>query len=184
MKSGIKNLTLTAMFLAMGFVLPFLTGQIPQIGRMLLPMHIPVFLCALICGWKYGAPMAFILPLLRSLLFARPIMFPDAIAIAFEMAVYAFVAGYLYGHSKWQCIRSLYRCLIISMVAGRAVRCVVQISLLGISGKPVALGAFFSGVLVAGIPGIVLQLFLIPAVMLMFHKTKMVKFKHKKSAHF
>lgn len=57
MKNGvIKNLTLTAMFLAIGLELPFLTGQIQQIGNMLLPMHIPVFLCALICGWKYGLP--------------------------------------------------------------------------------------------------------------------------------
>ena len=54
MKKTTKNLTLSAMFLAIGMVLPFFTGQIPQIGKMLLPMHIPVFLCGLICGWQYG----------------------------------------------------------------------------------------------------------------------------------
>ena len=61
----IKNLTFSAMFLALGMVLPFLTGQIPQIGNMLLPMHIPVLLCGLICGWQYGALVGLILPLLR-----------------------------------------------------------------------------------------------------------------------
>ncbi|MDO4573109.1 MAG: ECF transporter S component, partial [Clostridia bacterium] len=49
-KANIRNLCLAAMFLALGLVLPFLTGQIPQIGNMLLPMHIPVLLCGLICG--------------------------------------------------------------------------------------------------------------------------------------
>ena len=54
MRRQTKNLTLSAMFTALGLVLPMLTGNIPQIGSMLLPMHIPVFLCSLICGWQYG----------------------------------------------------------------------------------------------------------------------------------
>ncbi|MDE7019870.1 MAG: hypothetical protein K2P23_03060, partial [Lachnospiraceae bacterium] len=49
MSKSIKNMTLSAMFMAIGIVLPFFTGQIPRIGNMLLPMHIPVFLCGLIC---------------------------------------------------------------------------------------------------------------------------------------
>lgn len=72
MKKSIKNLTISAVFLAVGLVLPFFTGQIPAIGNMLLPMHIPVFLCGLICGWQYGAAVGFILPLFRSLLFSAP----------------------------------------------------------------------------------------------------------------
>ena len=63
--SNVKNLALSAMFIAIGQVLPFFTGQIPQIGNMLLPMHIPVLLCGLICGWKYGALVGFTTPLLR-----------------------------------------------------------------------------------------------------------------------
>ena len=55
MKETTKKLTWSAMFIALGLVLPFLTGQIPQFGNMLLPMHIPVILCGLICGWRYGA---------------------------------------------------------------------------------------------------------------------------------
>jgi len=72
------------MFIAIGLVLPFFTGQIPQIGRMLLPMHIPVFLCGLICGWKYGLMVGFILPLLRYAVFGMPVIFPNGIAMAFE----------------------------------------------------------------------------------------------------
>ena len=66
---SLRNLLLAAMFLAIGLVLPFFTGQIKEIGNMLLPMHLPVFLCALICGWQYGTAVGFIMPILRFALF-------------------------------------------------------------------------------------------------------------------
>ena len=53
-KVHIRRLTYSAICLALCLVLPFLTGQIPQIGKMLCPMHIPVLLCGFICGWPYG----------------------------------------------------------------------------------------------------------------------------------
>ena len=90
---SLRNLLLAAMFLAIGLVLPFFTGQIKEIGNMLLPMHLPVFLCALICGWQYGTAVGFIMPLLRFALFSMPRM-PTALAMAFEMATYAFVAAF------------------------------------------------------------------------------------------
>lgn len=34
----LRKLVISAMFLAVGLVLPFLTGQIKQIGNMMLPM--------------------------------------------------------------------------------------------------------------------------------------------------
>ena len=177
---AVLNLTLTAMFLALGLLLPFLTGQIPQIGNMLLPMHLPVFLCALICGWQYGLPMAFILPLMRSLIFGMPPLFPTAVSMAFELATYAFVAGFMYAHSRWQCIRSLYRCILIAMVAGRVVWGLVQLLLMGISGNAFTFSAFLSGALLNAIPGIIIQLILIPAIMFALHRTKLVPFRQSK----
>ena len=94
MRKYTRNLTLSALFLALGYVFPFLTGQIPQFGSMLLPMHIPVFLCGLICGWQYGAIVGLILPLTRSLFFIMP-PFYVALAMTFELATYGFVAGVL-----------------------------------------------------------------------------------------
>lgn len=178
MKSNIRNLTLTAMFLAVGMVLPFFTGQIPQIGNMLLPMHLPVLLCALICGWKYGLPMAFVLPLFRSMVFGMPPFYPTALAMAFELAAYAFVAGFLYERSRWQCVRALYRCLLASMVAGRVVWGLVQMALLGIGGNAFTFQAFLAGALLNAVPGIILQLILIPAVMVALDRTKLVPFRH------
>ena len=100
MKETTKKLTWSAMFIALGLVLPFLTGQIPQFGNMLLPMHIPVILCGLICGWRYGAIVGFVLPLLRYALFGMPVLFPTGIAMSFELAAYGFFSGFLYEKSR------------------------------------------------------------------------------------
>lgn len=82
----VKKISLSAMFFALGLILPFFTGQIPQIGSMLLPMHIPVFLCGFICGWKYGGVIGFLLPLMRYALFGMPPIYPTGIAMSFELA--------------------------------------------------------------------------------------------------
>ncbi len=166
----IKRLVLSAFFLALGFVLPLLTGQIPAIGRTLLPMHIPVFLCAFFCTWRYAVPMAFSLPLLRALLFGRPVPYPDAVAIAFELAAYALVAGVIYAAMRKRSRGAVYLALAPAMVAGRVVRAVLEAVLLGLAGTPFVIGSFFYSIVLASIPGIILQLVLLPAVMLTAEK--------------
>ena len=158
MKETTKNMTLAAMFLAIGLLLPLLTGQIPQIGNMLLPMHIPVFLCGLICGWQYGAVVGLILPLVRYVIFGMPALFPTGIAMSFELMTYGLVAGLLYGLSRWQCVFSLYRSLLAAMVAGRIVWGIVQMIL-------------------NAIPGIIVQLILIPMIMVALNRTGLVRFR-------
>ena len=177
MKHNIKNMTMAAMFLALGLVLPFFTGQIPQIGSMLLPMHIPVFLCGLICGWQYGGIVGFILPLLRYAIFGMPVLFPNGIAMSFELMTYGLVVGLLYGISRWQCIRALYRCLIAAMLAGRVVWGAAQIILLGLSGSAFTWQMFMAGAFLNAIPGILVQLILIPAVMVALNRTGLVPFR-------
>lgn len=180
----VLNLVLAAMFLALGLVLPFLTGQIKEIGNMLLPMHIPVLLCGLICGWQYGAVVGAIVPIMRSALFGMPVMFPNAFAMAFELATYGFVIGYLFSHAKWKCIKSLYRCLLIAMLSGRVVWGLVQMFILGLGEGGFTLTMFVTSSFLNAIPGIVLQLVLIPSVMLILGKTHLVEFNiHKKKMH-
>ena len=175
-KNPVLPLTLAAMFMGIGLVLPFLTGQIPQIGNMLLPMHIPVLLCGLICGWQYGLAVGLVLPLLRYALFGMPVLFPTGIAMAFELGTYGLTAGFLYSHSRWQCIFALYRCLILAMLAGRAVWGVVQTVLLGAGENGFTWKMFAAGAFLKAIPGIILQLVLIPAVMVALNRTGLVRF--------
>ena len=173
-KSNTKKLILSALFLAIGFVLPMITGQIPAIGQVLLPMHIPVCLCGMICDWRYGAVVGFILPLFRSLLFSVPVMYPTAIAIAFEMSVYGAVVGLLYGYSKKKSILSIYVAMLVSMLAGRVIRIIAEVILFQFVGKTLAFYTYVSVVFVHSLPGIALQLILIPAVMLALKKAKLV----------
>lgn len=175
-RRNVFHLTLAAMFLAIGMVLPFFTGQIPQIGNMLLPMHIPVLLCGLICGWQYGLGVGFALPLLRHAIFGMPVLFPTGIAMAFELATYGLVIGFVYSHSRWQCVISLYRSMIAAMVAGRMVWAAVQIVLLGLGSGGFTWQMFLAGAFLNAIPGIVLQLALIPAIMVALNRTGLVQF--------
>ena len=176
-QSPLRTLVTAAMLLALGLVLPFLTGQIPQIGEMLCPMHLPVLLCGLLCGWKYGLAVGLILPPLRYVLFFAPPLFPTGTAMAFELAAYGFLAGFLYARSRWQCVVALYRCLIAAMLGGRVVWAVVQVILSGVSGQAFTWQMFLSGAFLTAIPGIILQLVFIPAVMVALDRTGLVLFR-------
>lgn len=177
----LQTLVLSAMFLGLGLVLPFFTGQIPQIGNMLLPMHLPVILCGFICGWKYGLVVGAITPVLRSAVFGMPPMYPTAIAMVFELAAYGFLVGFLFKNARWQCLKSLYRCLIISMLGGRAVWGFVMTVILGLGENGFTLTAFLTGAFLNAIPGIIAQLILVPAIMLALNKTHLVPFKNNKN---
>ncbi len=179
MKNSIKNMTLSAMFIAIGMVLPFFTGQIPQVGNMMLPMHIPVFLCGLICGWQYGAVVGFVLPLLRSFTFGMPPLYPSALAMAFELMSYGLVVGFVYGHSRWKCVIALYRAMFTAMLSGRLVWGMAMIVLLGVKGNPFTWQAFVTGAFLNAIPGILLQLVFIPAVMVVLNRAGLVRFHGK-----
>lgn len=166
------------MFMAIGLLLPLLTGQLKQIGSMLLPMHIPVILCGLICGWQYGLGVGFVLPLLRSALFGMPVLFPTAVAMAFELAAYGFVVGLMYSRSRWKCVVALYRCMITAMLSGRIVWGIAEVCLLGLGKNGFTFDMFIAGAFLNAIPGIILQLVLIPSIMIALNRTGLVRFSN------
>ncbi len=170
----VKKLAVTAMLFAVGMVLPFFIGQIPAIGKMLLPMHIPVLLCGFIVGWQYGALIGFLLPIVRGLVFGMPPLYPNAVAMAFEMAAYGFVSGYLYSHARWQCTKMLYISLVTAMFAGRLVWAFAEVILLGIGGNTFTWEMFAAGAFLNAIPGIIVQLTLIPLIMVALRRAKVV----------
>ena len=161
----IRKMTYAALFLAIALVLPFITGQIPEIGKSLCPMHIPALLCGFLCGWSWGLAVGFIAPLLRSVVFGMPAMFPGAVAMAFELAVYGGLAGLLYRILPKKKM-NIYIALIISMIAGRIVWGFVRLILAGLSGSSFTWALFLSGAITTAIPGIILQLVLIPVLVM------------------
>lgn len=168
------NLVLAAFFLALGIVMPFLTGQIPGIGSRLLPMHIPVLICGFVCGWQYGLLVGFVVPLLRSVMFGMPPMMPTAIAMAFELAVYGAVSGLLYEKlPKTNLV--IYISLIGAMLAGRVVWGIISVPLYGIAGKGFSWQIFVAGGFANAIPGIILQIALIPVIIMALKRAKVMK---------
>lgn len=176
-----KNLTLSAVFISLGLVLPLLTGQLKALGNAFLPMHLPVLLCGLIVGPWHGLVVGLILPILRHFTFGMPPLYPTAISMAFELATYGFVVGFVYKNSRWKCVIALYESLAIAMILGRVVWGIIQMILLGVSGQVFTFQMFMAGALLNAVPGIVFQLIFIPSLMLALHKTGLVKF-HKKTA--
>lgn len=175
----VKNITIALLNIALGLVLPIFICKIPNIGNKLLPIHIPVFLCALTAGWQYGLVVGFVLPILRSLMFGMPRMYPQAIAMAFEMAAYGLSLGLIYGKAKKQNIGVLYLSLISSMIIGRIVWGISEIILLGINDNSFTMNAFMAGAFLNAVPGIILQLTAIPLLMLIFDRTGVLKFRDK-----
>lgn len=168
-RNEIKNLTLSAMFLALAFVMPFLTGQIPQIGSMLCPMHLPVLLCGFLCGAPWGLGVGVVVPMLRSITLGMPVMFPNAFCMAFELAAYGFVAGWLYDKlpKKKVCV---YVSLFSAMMIGRVVWGVVMFGCMGFDASKFGMSAFLGGAILNAVPGIVLQLALIPILVIVLEK--------------
>lgn len=175
MKRSTKKLVQASLFMALGLLLPFLTGQIPQIGKMLSPMHIPVLLCGMILGWPYGAAVGFLTPLLRSVLFGMPAIYPQAVGMAFELCTYGLVSGLLYARFRNKDLRAIYVTLIVSMLAGRLVWGLVSVVLYGLAGNAFTFEMFLAGAFVRAVPGIILHLVLIPAIMLGLEKAGMLR---------
>ena len=165
MENKIKKLVLSAMFLALGMVLPLLTSQVKEIGDSLLPMHFVVLLCGMVCGGKYGLVVGLVLPYLRSVCFGMPPMYPNAVWMSFELATYGAVVGALYSKLAKNKVRSVYISLVVAMVSGRIVWGISKAILMGIAGKAFTIPMFVAGGITDALPGIVIQLVLIPVIL-------------------
>lgn len=171
----IRRMTYAALYLAIALVLPFLTGQIPEIGSMLCPMHIPALLCGFVCGWPYGLAVGAIAPLLRCVLFGMPKLYPTAVAMTFELAAYGAAAGLLYRCFPKR-MGGIYASLVGAMLIGRAVWGVAEALLLRLQGEAFTLAMFVSGALISAVPGIILHLAIIPAIVLALQKARLTVF--------
>ena len=173
-KNKLLKMTLAALFLALAYVMPFLTGQIPEIGSMLCPMHIPVLLCGFICGWPWGLAVGLISPIFRSLTLGMPPLFPTALCMAFELATYGAVAGLMHKilpKKKFY----IYCSLITSMFLGRLVWGAMMYVCMGIRGGSFTLSAFLSGAIINAVPGIIVQIILIPLLVMVLDNPKILK---------
>lgn len=165
----VKKMTFSALFLAIAYILPFLTGQIQHIGNMLCPMHIPVLLCGFICGAPWGGLVGIVAPILRSIMLGMPPMFPNAFCMALELATYGFVAGWLYNKLPKK-KANVYVSLINSMIVGRLIWGIAMFCCMRFDVSKFGVSAFLAGSVLNAIPGIILQVILIPVLVISLEK--------------
>lgn len=177
MNQKTKDLVSAALCVALGLIVPQVfhlipfVGAVPNLGGVFLPMHIPVLLCGFLCGWKYGAACGAIVPLLSSAITGMPVLWPQGVSMVFELAVYGLVTGLLYRSLQ----RNVYLSLIAAMAAGRAVSGVAKAVFFGMAGKPFGMAAFLSGAFTAAVPGMILQLVLIPVLVAALEKAGAIR---------
>ncbi len=169
-----KNLVTAAVCLALCMVLPFLTGQIPQIGSALSPMHIPVLLAGFLCGPWWAMAVGAVAPPLRFFLFHAPKLYPTGIAMCFELAAYGLVSGLLYRRLPKKPV-NIYVSLIGAMLAGRVVWGAVQVLLSGVSGEPFTWTMFMAGAFLKAVPGIVVHIALIPVLVMALQRAGLLE---------
>ncbi|MBE6562718.1 MAG: ECF transporter S component [Ruminococcaceae bacterium] len=169
--SSLVKLILAAFFLALAYVMPFLTGQIPEIGSMLCPLHIPVLLSGFFCGPVWGTIVGLTAPLLRSLTLGMPPPFPTAVCMAFELAAYGALTGVMHRVLPRK-KPFVYVSLLTAMIAGRLVWGAAMLVCMGINGAGFTFAAFIAGAFTNAIPGIVVQIILIPILVMILDNPK------------
>lgn len=167
-----RQLSLAALLMAVGFVLPFVTGHVPAVGNMLCPMHIPVMLCGFLCGAPLGALLGAVLPILRGLVLGMPPLIPTGCSMAFELAAYGFLCGFLSRRDGRDSLFRLYVILIVSMLLGRCVWGVASYFILRSMGNAFTWHVFFVRGFMNATVGILLQLVIIPPLVLRLRRVE------------
>ncbi len=160
--SPVKKLVFSALCSALCVILPMLFHFIPNAGTIFLPMHIPVLLCGMLCGWPYGLGCGLLGPMLSSLLTKMP---PMAVlpAMMVECAVYGAVSGFLMQLLRDQKLGfRLYGSLIPAMLCGRIVSGIAKALIFS---PGLSFSAWLTASFVTALPGIITQLILLPLLL-------------------
>lgn len=174
-KTDIYPMVLSGILLSVGLVLPYLTGQIQAISRIISPLHIPALLCGLCCGWKWGLGLGLLLPILRGTTLGMPPFPAVALPMAFELGAYGLAAGLVYPlfvklFNRKNHLPAMVAALVVAMVAGRVVGGAAKAALLafGVIGSeaPFTFAAFFAAYFASTAAGAAIHLVLIPAIVL------------------
>ncbi len=163
MKRETIKISYSALCLCLALLLPLLTGGVKVFGKMINPMHIAIFLCGLSCGAVYGAIIGAIAPLLRSVIFGMPTLFPSAVGMAFELCAYGLFSGLFFKlfYNK-KC--GVYISLILAMLIGRIVWGITTLVLWRFMGDVFTFALFIKGAFVDSVVGIAIQLIIIPII--------------------
>ena len=159
---------MTALCVALGVVLPQALHAVPNAGNVLLPMHIPVLLCGLTCSWAYGLGCGVLTPLMSHLVTGMP---PAAVlpAMVCELAAYGLISGLTAKFIRTgRRAADIYIQLISAMLIGRVIYGVTN-ALIFRAGA-YSMEVFLTAAFVTALPGILLQLLLLPTLVLLLER--------------
>lgn len=175
-QNQIKYIVLSSLFIALGIVLPFLTGSNQQLGSVFLLMHIPTLIAGLVLGYKYGLIVGLITPILRSVVVGMPPLFPIALVMMFELGAYGFSIGlshkFLPKHPVF-----VYVSLVIALLFGRIIWGLAASVIYPLGGMMFTFDKFIAAGFVVSLPGIAIQIVLVPLLYLYLKKTHVLDFR-------
>lgn len=168
-KNNTKRLVIAGLLLSIGIIVPSIFHLTGLPGRMLLPMHIPVLIGGFLLPPWLALSLGMLTPLLNSFITGMPILFPSGIIMIFELGVYGLIGSLTYRKLKLPSIISL----ILSMISGRIIAGLVVFILATFFAVELSPIVFIIGTITTGLPGIVIQIILIPTIIhsIMKHTT-------------
>ena len=176
-KDLIKKITMSAMCLALAVILPIAFHTIPNSGIIFSPLHIPVLLCGLICGYKFGLLVGLISPILSMFISGMPLL-SNLLSMIVECLIYGSLPYLYLKITKFKHIYiNIYIGLIISILIGRCLGGIVS-ALMYTEGN-YSLSLWASSYFIKGWPGIAIQIILIPNVVFLLEKSKLIKLENK-----
>ena len=172
----------TAVCIALCVVLPMTLHAIPNGGTLFSPMHLPVLLCGLVCGWPYGLLCGILGPLLSSLITGMPGMgyLPTMMV---ELALYGLISGIMIQliHTG-KLAADLYISLLTAMLAGRILTGIARALIFAPrSGSVYSMEAWATGYFVSSLPGIIVQLILIPVLYMALQRARLIPIRYHKT---
>ncbi len=175
--SSNKQMVITALLIATGIVLPFAFHSIPNAGSIFLPMHIPILICGIVCGWKYGLICGALTPFLASIITGMPPMAYLPIMLL-ELSVYGLVTGIIFKvfQSK-NLILNIYVALLGAMILGRITYGIMNAVYFRVGAY--SFKVWIASAFVTSLPGIIIQIIFIPTIILALNYAKVINLSKK-----
>jgi len=174
--SHIKKSIFTAACIALCVVLPMAFHAIPNAASIYSPMHIPVLLCGLVCGWPFGLMCGICGPFVSSLLTQMPSMayLPSMLV---ELAAYGLIAGLVMQlvHTG-KLYADLYVSLGTALLAGRVVAGIARALIFAAGSYSMSL--WITSYFITAWPGLVLHLILIPVIVAALQKARLIPVRY------
>jgi len=168
LKMKTKKLIITGLLLALGVLLARVLHMLPLPlpAKMFSPLHLPIFICAVVCGMKYGVACGLILPFLSFLISAMPPIYPAAVAMSIELMAYAVVTAAVLRVNwiKANIAVKTFVAVLIAQIIGRAAGGLATAILLSFGGRPYLFATFVTAYFAETLPAIIIQLIIVPPI--------------------